>query len=214
MSERADVPVGVVRPAGVARALRSPVRRLALAVVLDRGGPVAVGALPDAIVARAGRADVGDLPGRRELRRSLHHRHLPTLATVDLVEWTAGGEEVRPGSHGLLSGSILDPARLCRDAGRWQAFAAVHGEPRRRIVLATLRECTLPIGVSPLARVVAAERVGELAPGAPVFADVATRLHHVDLPLLAEADVLTYDATKNLVVSTSEPDVPIPVGDF
>lgn len=204
-----SLPADVVRPARVARALRSPLRRIALAVVLERSAPVHVADLGAAVLAESpGREEQ---PGRGGLRRSLHGRHLPLLAGAGLVDRSENGDLVRPGDHPLLSRGAFEPARLREDPTPWDAMAAVFGRPRRRIGIRTLTRLDAPIELHLLARSLAAELVGDLGPDAAILDDVATRLHHVDLPLLANAEVVEYDARTRTVESVSTAHLPVQV---
>lgn len=209
-SRGAGLPPEVVRPAVLARALRNPLRRLALAVVLERPAPVSVAVLARAVVDSAD--GTGEAPAPSRVRVALHHRHLPLLAAANLVRRPDDGDLVRPGESRLRARLAIDPARLRRDDARWDALAAVFGQPRRRAVVAVLRRLGAPTELERLARAVAAERIGDLDPEAPVIDDLATRFHHVDLPLLDDAAVLVYDATDRRIPTVSTPEFPVPVG--
>lgn len=190
---------GIVRPARLARALRNPVRRVALAVVLDRLDPVSVPSLAPAVVDYADGFGTPRTPRCGDLCVALRDRHLPLLAGAGLVSRSDGGRLVRPRDPRLRSYPAFEPERLCGDDRRWRALAAVFGQPRRRVAVAAIRRLGTPVSVERLARAVAAERVGELGRDAPVIEDLARRFHHVDLPLLADADVLTYDAEERRI---------------
>lgn len=211
MNGALDPSRSVVRPDRVARALRNPIRRVALAVVLDWSGPVHVADLAPAVVDYAAGFGTCAPPDRREVRLALQRRHLPLLAGAGLLEWFAGGNLVRPADRPFLSRSAFDLATLCGNDGRWDALAAVFGQPRRRTTVAVLGRHGTPVTLERVARAVAAERVGELDPDASVIDDLATRLHHVDLPLLEDACVLSYDASGRRVESVSTAAVPVPV---
>lgn len=142
--------VVVVEPARVARALRHPVRRAALATVLARDGAVSRESIAAAV--RDGGAAFGATVGDgSRLRTALYHRHLPLLASADLVCLTGAG--VAPGGHPLLDHSAVDPAGLCRDGADWDALGVVVGQPRRRTAVRLLTQATLPVALGPLARV-------------------------------------------------------------
>jgi len=204
------LPSQVLRPASVARALRHPIRRATLAVVLERETAVPVVDLVAAVheTGAAYGADAGQ--DRAALRQAVHHRHLPVLALADLVS-RRRADAVASGGHRLLSHPGVTPAWLRDDGANWTALGAVFGQPRRRVAVRLLAGTPLPVTVEPLARAVAAELRGDLHWDAPFVDDVTTRLHHVGLPMLDDADVLTYDADATRVVDFSAPDLPLPV---
>lgn len=201
----------VVAPRALARALRHPIRRGVLAVVLERDRPVPPVELASAVDRRRAtfEADGARTESGRSLRSAMFHRHLPILAGVDLVTRTEAG--VTPGDHRLLSSPGFDVATLRRDGADWQALGAVFGQPRRRVAVSVLSSADVPVPVAALARAVAAERAGDLSPDAPVVDDLTVRLHHVDLPILRDAEVLAYDADARRVTDVGDPDLPIPV---
>jgi hypothetical protein len=203
--------VRVVEPASVARALRHPVRRATLAAVLDRDGSVPVADL----VARV--HDEGEAYGvdpndeHRTLRRALHHRHLPLLAASGFVERIVGGNEVVPGDNHLLGHPMVDAAWLRRDGANWDALGAVFGQPRRRVAVTILAGADLPLPLAVLARAVAAERTGDIAPGSSPISDLEARLHNIGLPMLDAAGVVSYDTAAERITAVDTPDLPLPV---
>jgi hypothetical protein len=203
----------IAEPERVARALRHPVRRAALAVVLAREAPVPVQALVRSVTEQ-GEAFGVEPAERGSLREALAHRHLPVLVLADLLSRRGAGATVAPGDHRLLGHPVCDPAWLRRDATDWEALGAVYGQPHRRVAVRILAGADLPVDLSTLARAVAAERGGGIAADAPVVEELATRLHHVGLPMLAAADVVTYDATHRRVQAAAAPDLPLPVEGF
>mgnify|MGYP000583101868 CR=1 FL=1 len=75
---------------------------------------------------------------------------------------------------------------------------------RRRVTCDALAACDEgPIPLEALADAVA-NRDPDVEDGDRAADDVATTLHHVHLPLLAEAGVLEYDAGANLVTYDAE----------
>lgn len=190
--------------------MRHPVRRTALAVVLERAAPVRVPAVAAAVREDDGFAGTRPGPDRGSLRAALHHRHLPLLADADLIARSLADGTVEPGDHGLLAHPTVDATWLRRDDVAWDGLAAVFGQPRRRVAVAVLAEHEQPIGVGRLARVVAAELVGELSPEAAVHERLEARLHHVDLPMLADAGLLAYDRATGRVLHVAGSDLPLP----
>jgi len=72
---------------------------------------------------------------------------------------------------------------------------------RRRTVLRSLREYGMPMALADLSDEVAANENDEPVPELPgeEVTRVATTLHHVHLPKLAEAGFLAYDLQTNVV---------------
>lgn len=199
----------LVQPAAVARALRHPIRRAALATVLDRGGRIPVAALAAAVIDRRETFGIEEATDERSIRVSLHHRHLPVLVSADLL--SLDGDAVAAGAHRLLSHPGVDAAALEHCRADWDALGAVFGQERRYLAVSVLADASLPVGLASLSRLVAAERVGDIGPDAPVFQDFESRLHHVDLPILDDAGVVDYDVEAQQVTAVSKPDLPIPI---
>lgn len=209
MTDHDPHPREVVDPAEVARVLRNPVRRAVLAVVLERDTPVPIDALVQAVTKRRAAFGIDADAADRSLRVALHHRHVPSLVLADLL--SRRGDAVVAGDHRLLACPALDASTLCDDGADWDALAAIFGQPRRRVAVSVLADVTLPLSLSTLARAVAAERVGDIGPTASVLSDFEIRFHHVDLPLLEDAGVVTYDAADYQITAVSKPSLPVPV---
>lgn len=70
---------------------------------------------------------------------------------------------------------------------------------RRRHALFALGDRRGPIDLDELATAVAEHEAGVDADDADAVATVATTLHHIHLPKMAEAGVVEYDATENRI---------------
>ena len=211
MTDSRGVPVRVVEPVSVARALRNPVRRATLAVVLDRDGSVPVAGLAARVHDEGEAYGVDPNDDHRTIRRALHHRHLPFLVASGFLERLPGGNEVAPGDHHLLGQPMVDSAWLRRDGANWGALGAVFGQPRRRVAVTILAGADLPLSLAVLARAVAAERIGDIALDSSAIQAFQTRLHHVGLPMLDAAGVVSYDGAARLITAVDTPDLPLPV---
>lgn len=211
MSDGRAAPVRVVEPASVARALRHPIRRATLAVVLDRDGSVPVADLVACVHDEGEAYGVDPNDDRRTIRKALHHRHLSFLVGSDFLKRLVGGNEVVPGDHNLLGQPMVDSAWLRRDGANWDALGAVFGQPRRQVAVTILAGADLPLPLAVLARAVAAERIGDIAPGSSSIQDLETRLHHIGLPMLDAAGVVNYDGAAKLITAVDTPDLPLPV---
>jgi len=88
----------------ILEACHHPVRRVALAMLLEQRGAIALAELAESIEANAASitgdeeerpSDADDI-GRSTLPLTLHHTHLPKLADVGLVEYDAKRGVVEP----------------------------------------------------------------------------------------------------------------------
>lgn len=169
------------------RALDDPRRRTALAVLSDLRESIPEAELAERVAAVEGLDD-------ESVRRLLHHEDLPMLAAADLVERTPAGvslpEPLRDDVETLLDRVDRLPA------GAWDLLTTLLSDPLRRAVAATLdREGPgSTVHVERLAATLA-DRAGPHR----TRDDVATELHHVHLPQLAETDLLSYHADPGVV---------------
>lgn len=140
-------------------------------------------------------------PTREEVATSLHHVHLHPLAADDLV--------VRDGDSTLALSSAIEPgtvAKLARAGdGEWAALKTLLADVRRQRVVACLTAADGATSLEGLAETVAAvEGLSSEGPRSTVDS-VRVSLHHVDLPALATADVVDYDAEDGRVALASVP---------
>ncbi|NIB98365.1 hypothetical protein [Halobacterium sp. R2-5] len=69
------------------RLLQSERRRVAVDVLAERSAPVELSALATAIAAREDGRDPGDEAAVERIELTLHHSHLPKLASFDVVDY-------------------------------------------------------------------------------------------------------------------------------
>lgn len=96
-----DIPDPYATPVGLTVAERCELlaaerRRLALDVIADRTGPLELADLAAAVARREDGLDAADADDRRRVRTSLHHRHLPMMDDLGLVEYDPDANLVEP----------------------------------------------------------------------------------------------------------------------
>lgn len=179
--------------------LGDPRHRRLLAVLLERSRPVAVPDLAVELAARETDAEPPDVAEAefRPVRIDLEHRCLPKLEAGGWIERREDGvvaDEPLPfGDAGSLRADLRD-----RDDRFWDAVSVLVARPRRQKLASVVAERGRSLTVEELAAELA-ERDGTRDAGT----DLAGRLHHVDLPQLAEAGLIEYDAADRRVRRTS-----------
>ena len=206
---RLDSPGAVPIPGSVAstgsvdafEVLAMPRRVAVLAALSEAGTPISDDELARWVAAKEGGKSPDEVtPSERQtVRLSLRHYHLPALSTHGLVEWRSTVDEVDLG-HEISAERVLD---LIADRSLTAASRLfdIIAQPRRRLVLAVLRERDEQLSVEELARLVAAEERAS-APDAVPEADcsrIRVSLHHSHLPVLSAMDVLEYDPKARVV---------------
>ena len=181
--------------------LAMPRRVAVLAALSAAETPMSDDELARRVAAREGGKSPDDVTAseRRTVRLSLRHYHLPALSTHGLIEWRSSDDEVDLGPD--LSAErvlgLLGDRSLTAASRLFETFA----QPRRRLVLAILREHDEPLSVDELARLVAAEERAS-APDTVPETDVSrirVSLHHSHLPVLSAMDALEYDPEVRVV---------------
>ena len=169
----------------VFEALSSSSGREMLRTLRRRSTPVPVDDLAAALAADGGT----DQSDEREVLLELTHTVVPKFEAAGLVERTESG--VATTDHPALSDPAVD--RLVEaDADRVLEALA---KRRRRIVLSVLRTRSSPVDRRSLAATVAARErnLPESEVTDEAASSVLASLHHVDLPLLEEAELVRID---------------------
>lgn len=181
----------------VVECLADGTRRAALRRLRDRTAPVEVTELAALVAAALDDRPLVDVD--RERYQSVHlelvHRHLPTLVDADLVAWDDEAGTVRTTDHSALSDRRV-AGLLAVDAEDWDAVLRALRANRRRYALAALAGAEKQtLDRATLARRVLAKETDCAPADVPeeAVADARIDLHHVHLPALESAGLLTYD---------------------
>lgn len=141
-------------------------------------------------------------PSTDHVATSLYHAHLHPLAEAGLIE--RRGDSSVALSESLDSTAVDDLIRA--GDGDWEALEAILSTERRQRVVAALASADSALSRDRLAETLAAmARPTADGPGA-VADSIHVSLHHVDLPALADAGVVVYDADEESVALASVPD--------
>lgn len=182
-------------------------RRYLVTVLLDRRSPVRERELAIHLAAASRERSVIDLTDAdvRAERVALAHVHLPALEDAELVDWNRDEATVTATEHPALQDPRFE--RLVEtEAAEWDAVVETLADERRRSVLAVLADRDGPASRSELVeRIRVPEGAGETGPDA---ATIRAALHHVDLPKLAAAGLVAYDADAGTVAYEGHPDLP------
>jgi DNA-binding phage protein len=141
-------------------------------------------------------------PSADHVATSLYHAHLHPLAEAGLIERADDSTVALAGS---VDPTVVEDLIRAGD-GDWEALEAILGTERRQRVVTALASAD---GAMPRTRL--AETLAAMAgpttdgPGA-VVDSMDVSLHHVDLPALADAGVVTYDVDEENVELASVPD--------
>ncbi|QLG47692.1 DUF7344 domain-containing protein [Natrinema halophilum] len=163
-----------------------------------------------AVIADIRLADVSDVDHKRALA-SLHHRLLPQLTDVGLLEETNDGS-IEVTDHWAFDGRGFEDLLPISDEDdpdvRDTIFEAL-ADKRRRTILSVLSNQYHPVATETLARDVAAREADstEREISERRVEDVFTSLVHVHLPLLNEATLISYDSVDDRVSYEGHPAV-------
>lgn len=176
-------------------------RRRALLRVLDGRQRITPAELARCVVAEETDTPRRDVARREveEARLTLEHVHLPRLTDVGLV--SLGEDIVTIAQHPALQDQQFREM-IDTDAQGWDEVLGCFADERRRVVLSTLS-----LNDGPMDRADLAAEVAETAEADAQDSvhDVLVELHHVHLPKLDEAGLLTYDVEDHTVTFEGHP---------
>lgn len=178
----------------VAKSLVDGDARAVLSVLEQHGRPLEEARLAEAVASKTEGVDPDEASVQtvRRKRLRLHHRTLPRLESLGLVDRRFDEGSVYLADRSTIESVGADPTAL-EDGGseEWAALAATLAEPRRKSILAVLAEDPSPTFAS-LAKAVAA-REHDVPQAELTDEQVETTevpLHHVDLPKLVEVGLV------------------------
>lgn len=139
-----------------------------------------------------------------EVRADLEHVQLAVLEAAGLVSWDTVSESVVLTDHPALADSKMTSI-IETDASDWDDILSSLADRRRRILLSVLYRTGGPMGRTELATEVA-KRVHDDETTSPVQTTLQ-QIHHVHLPKLDEAGLVTYDVDEMVVTYEGHPDL-------
>ncbi|MFU8868912.1 MAG: hypothetical protein ACNA7R_13490 [Natronococcus sp.] len=181
-------------------ALRDGRRRAVLQLLRNRTEPVS----DEEVAIHLAAADAGKrlldvTEDELELWRvSLRQAQFPVLEEAGLIEWDAETDTVTLSSHPALQNPKLE--RLVeRDGVDWDEILDALAHRRRRIALSVLADYDTTLSRVALARAILEHEPGSETAFDEAVEDCCTTLHHVHLPKLAAAGLVSYDARSGAV---------------
>lgn len=178
-------------------------RRAVLQSLADEG-QLSLDDLVTAVTTRLadGSSPHAEEPSTEHVAARLYHAHLHPLAEAGLVEWRDDSSVALSES---LDAAVVDDL-IQAGGGDWEALEAILGTERRQRVVVALASADGTVSRDRLAETLAAmARPATDGPGA-VVDSITLSLHHVDLPALTDAGVVSYDAEESSVALVSVPD--------
>lgn len=189
------------------RALADERRREILSILRDRASSVDVEELAVQLVAAEREKSLFDVTEAEveELHASLWHVQLPVLEDTDLVDWDDEAETVTTTNHPALEDQKI-AAMLVTDAPDWDDVLDCLTDKHRRIMLTSLYRTEGSMDKIELATEVA-EKIRDDGNTQVEDEDVLCDIHHVHLPKLDAADLITYDVDEESITYEGHPDL-------
>lgn len=183
--------------------LSTPRRVTAVAVLVDHDASLETTSLARHVAAREAEKPIDDVTAEehRAVLVSLHHHHLPKLASHRIVAWDRAASTVRFAADAPLSSAQFSFLFEARSTVRPNRLFETLSQSRRRAVVSILATDGGPLSVDELARqVVAQEKRANVVDVVETDVDrVRVSLHHSHLPALSSAGLLQYDPETGLV---------------
>lgn len=179
-------------------ALADTRRRILLALLQEQQRPISVCELAAEIAARESDERVEDVDEehRRRVLTDLHHNQLPRLTQTNLVLHDRDRRSVSIAARSLFEHDVAEIIRSCeRGEPADDIVFECLADRRRRQIVAVLDETDQSMPLSSLAGKVA-DQLDETDETS--IERVQTSLYHVDLPKLADAGLVDYDADRQL----------------
>lgn len=183
-------------------ALRSENCRRAVRILRGHNDAITVRELAERLA--ASESTEADASAVDSVRIRLHHVDVPKLADAGLLEWDREAGAVSPTDHPVYDGSGADEDEAV--ASRPSNVPAL-ADDRRREILAAIAAESGPITREALARKVAT-RDADGEPSESRIESVLIRLHHCQLPKLAEAGLVEYDRGDGTVTYQGPSELP------
>lgn len=189
-------------------------RREVLSVLQARDGAVSERDLAERVAARIDDAPRGAGPSEDRVSRvqtGLHHTHVPKLAEVGLVERRDDGVALETDHPALGDPAVEWATETSAAEDRLDAVFEALADGRRQRVLEALVEMYHPLEPREIAVLVAAreENCSPQSVSTEAVDSVHTSLHHVHLPVLAEADLVERDESEGTVTYDDSHDLPV-----
>lgn len=175
--------------------------RRVLSLLVNRSGSIVVRDIAVQLAARAADTSPSKVPKStvRDVLIDLHHRCLPKLEASGLIECSPAGT-VEVGARLL---EAQDHSVCECDAPKvpsWEALAALFERPRLRHAALILSRRRQPVTLDELAAELRAEwQSASTSVGDEDDHSLRVKLHHVDLPRLAEEGLIDYDDTERTI---------------
>lgn len=182
-------------------------RRRVLLLLMDRTRAVTEEELAIHLAATEANTSLLDVTDEdvRSLRTDLVHVQLPALEDAGLIDWVRDEETVTTVDHPALGAPKFERI-VDTNADGWDEVLASLAYRRRRIVLSILDDRGAPMAKPELARrIVAREEGGRADLESGATETLCASLHHVHLPKLQQAGLLTYDADSGTVSYEGHP---------
>jgi hypothetical protein len=179
-------------------------RRRVLSLLWDRSRPIPIRTLAERVAARETdvRPSAVTDAKRRSVRLDLRHRCLPRLEAAGWIEREADAVALDgpPSSERVAEGLSL-PSLHAPEDPTWEPLGVLLSRPRRLDLLSIV--ASRPDDRPLTALVDDLQTRDDRHPGWPsTDRELTVLLHHVDLPKVAAADLVTYDADARTIAGT------------